>query len=272
LSNALSPPPDREAAVKGFLYAALALFCLTQAGCSAARTQEASLSSAPLPYGEAAAEAESSLDDYDDEEYGKSVRDPFERWNRFWFRFNNALLLKALKPAHGAYARVVPAPIRAGLAHFRHHLAAPVRFANSLLQGKLTQAGVEFGRFFINTVTSLGFADVAALNRPLFPYHPESATFGHTLGVWRLPEGPYLVWPLLGPSTLRETAGLAGDWLMAPQSRFLPWQATMGVSAGLAFNVLEQTYVPYEMLMDIALEPYSAMRYAYLSRLRGWSR
>ena len=174
-----------------------------------------------------------------------------------------------VKPVHGVYVRAVPAPIRAGLAHFRNNLAAPVRFANSLLQGKFTQAGVEFGRFFINTVTSLGFADAAALSRPLFPYHPESATFGHTLAVWRLPEGPYLVWPLLGPSTLRETAGLAGDWLMAPHAHFLPRKVTMGVSSGLAFNGADQVYVPYELFMGIALEPYSAMRYAYLTRLRG---
>ncbi len=212
------------------------------------------------------ADAVFSLDDYDDEPM--AVSDPLEPWNRMWFHVNEFLLLDVLKPVHVAYTNTVPAPLRSGLSNFRHNLLSPVRFLNSLLQGKFGQAGVEFGRFFINTVTSLGFVDVAARDKPLFPYHPETANFEHTLAVWGLPEGFYLVWPFLGPSTLRGTAGMAGDAFMTPQSYALPLAVSAGSTLGLTFNELDTLYTPYEQMKRISIEPYVALRNAYLTLIR----
>lgn len=208
-----------------------------------------------------------SLDDYDDPEQPEFA-DPLEPWNRFWFRFNDVMLIHVFKPLHTGYARAVPASLRGGLSHFAHNLASPVRFFNSLLQGKFTQAGVEFGRFFINTVTSFGFADVASQNKPLYPYHPETENLGHTLGVWGLPQGPYIVWPFFGPTTIRGTFGRVGDAFMTPQNYAVPLVASLSVSTGLTFNGLDSVYGPYEQVTKASLEPYVAIRNAYLTLLQ----
>lgn len=209
-----------------------------------------------------------SLDDYDDDASSVAVFDPLEPWNRFWFRFNDVLLLKVVKPVHTGYAKVVPGPIRSGISNFAHNLGAPVRFLNSLLQGKFTQAGVEFGRFCINTMTSFGLADVASQSKPLYPYHPETENFGHTLAVWGVPEGPYLVWPFFGPSTARGTVGMVGDVFAAPQNYALNWQASLAASSGFTFNDMDKVYKPYEQVVGASLEPYIAVRNGYLTLLR----
>ncbi len=178
------------------------------------------------------------------------------------------LLLKVVKPVHTGYAKVVPGPIRSGISNFAHNLGAPVRFLNSLLQGKFTQAGVEFGRFCINTMTSFGLADVASQSKPLYPYHPETENFGHTLAVWGVPEGPYLVWPFFGPSTARGTVGMVGDVFAAPQNYALNWQASLAASSGFTFNDMDKVYKPYEQVVGASLEPYIAVRNGYLTLLR----
>lgn len=209
-----------------------------------------------------------SLDDYDDDSPAVDVSDPFESWNRFWFDFNDALLLKVIKPIHEGYSKVVPGSMRSGISNFANNLGAPVRFLNSLLQGKFTQAGVEFGRFCINTMTSLGLADVASQSKPLYPYHPETENLGHTLAVWGMGEGPYLVWPFFGPSTARGTLGMIGDAFAAPHNYFVTWQANLATSVGFRFNDMDKTYTPYEQVIAASLEPYIAVRNGYLLLLR----
>lgn len=209
-----------------------------------------------------------SLDDYDDDSSSVQVSDPLEPWNRFWFRFNDVLLLNVLKPVHTGYAKVVPAPVRGGISNFAHNLVSPIRFLNSLLQGKFTQAGVEFGRFCINTMTSLGLADVASQSKPLYPYHPETENFGHTLAVWGVPEGPFLIWPFFGPTTARGTVGLIGDGFAAPQNYIISWRFTATSAVGFTFNDLDKVYKPYEQVSKASLEPYIAIRNGYLTMLR----
>ncbi|MCH5276266.1 MAG: VacJ family lipoprotein [Desulfovibrionaceae bacterium] len=209
-----------------------------------------------------------SLDDYDDDSPAVAVSDPFESWNRFWFDFNDVLLLKVIKPVHEGYSKVLPASMRSGISNFAHNLGAPVRFFNSVLQGKFTQAGVEFGRFCINTMTSLGLADVASQSKPLYPYHPETENFGHTLAVWGMGEGPYLVWPFVGPSTARESVGMVGDLFAAPHNYFLNWQTNLASSVGFRFNDMDKLYKPYEQVVSASLEPYIAVRNGYLLLLR----
>jgi len=199
----------------------------------------------------------------DDTQYS----DPLEPWNRFWFGFNDFMLLKVIKPVHKGYTKVVPAKLRSGISNFADNLASPIRFVNSLLQGKFGQAGVEFGRFFINTITSLGLADVASREKPRFTYEPETANFGYTLGVWGFPQGPYIIWPVFGPSTIRNSVGRVGDGFMTPQNYALPLAASLGTSTGLAFNEMDGVYQPYEQLTDAAIEPYVAVRNAYLNLL-----
>ncbi len=208
-----------------------------------------------------------NLDDYDDDSQ-TIAWDPIEPWNRFWYGFNDIVLIKVLKPVHQGYAKVVPEPVRSGLGNFAYNLAFPVRFINFLLQGKPTQAGVEFDRFIINSITSLGFADVASQSKPRFEYQPELAYLGHTLASWGIPEGPYLVLPFFGPSTLRNGIGLAGDAFATPLAYVQPQWPVWAGKAGFGFNELDKMYKPYESLTGMSLEPYISLRSGYLSLVR----
>lgn len=214
-----------------------------------------------------APQAAFSLDDYDDEP-ALEAYDPFESWNRFWFSFNDFMLLRVVKPVHQGYSFFVPEKVRSGINNFTHNLASPVRLINSLLQGEVGQAGVEFSRFFINTITSFGFADVAALNKPRFTYHPETANFGYTLGVWGLPEGAYVVWPFFGPNTARGSLGMMGDAFMRPESYALTFGQSLMARGGLMFNNSNALYMPYEKATQAALDPYVFIRNTYLTFLR----
>jgi phospholipid-binding lipoprotein MlaA len=209
------------------------------------------------------------LDNYDNDTADAALADdPLEGWNRFWFRVNDWFIQYMLKPIHKAYMFVVPDPIRSGIHTFAYNLAFPVRMTNSLLQGEFAQAGVEFDRSLVNFMVSLGFADVASQSKPLYPYHPETETFDHTLAVWGLPDGPYLMLPLLGPSTPRAALGLAGDSALKPQNYMLDWPITWGSSAYFAFNSVDELYKPYDQITESALEPYIALRNGYLNLRR----
>jgi phospholipid-binding lipoprotein MlaA len=140
-------------------------------------------------------------------------RDPLEGFNRAMYRFNEKLDDYVLKPAAEGYRAVLPSPVRTGVANFFSNLHDPVIIVSDLLQGKLVQALSDTGRFMANTIIGIyGLFDPAT---PLgLPKHNED--FGQTLGVWGVGEGPYIVWPFLGPSTLRDSGGSIFDWQIYP--------------------------------------------------------
>lgn len=207
------------------------------------------------------------LDDYDDysAEDLAAQDDPLEGWNRFWFHVNDWFLEYIVKPLHKGYAFIVPEPIRNGVSNFAHNVAFPVRMLNSLLQGEFAQAGVEFDRSVVNFMVSLGFADVASQSKPLYPYYPETENFDYTLGVWGVPDGPYFIIPFLGPSTVRGAVGETGDAFMKPQYYALDWEISTASSVYFAFNGADALYKPYDQITESALEPYVALRNAYLN-------
>ena len=213
-------------------------------------------------------EEDNSLDDYDDysEEDVAVTNDPLEGWNRFWFHTNDWFIQNILKPAHRGYAFVVPEPIRSRIEIFAYNLAFPVRMLNFILQGEFAQAGVEFDRSLVNFMVSLGFADVASQSKPLYDYYPETANFDYTLGSWGVPDGPYFMIPFLGPSTIRGAVGRGSDYAMKPQDYFIGWPITLSSSAFFVFNSSDTLYKPYDQVTQSALEPYVALRNAYMNR------
>ena len=124
---------------------------------------------------------------------------------------------------------------------------------------------MEFDRSLVNFMVSFGFADVASQSKPLYPYHPETANFDCTLGVWGVPDGPYFIIPFLGPSTVRGAFGEAGDAFMKPQYYVLDWEVNTASSLFLSFNDVDKLYKPYDQITESALEPYVALRNAYLN-------
>ena len=143
---------------------------------------------------------------------GSVDKDPYEKANRAVLKFNLALDRKVLAPVARTYSRVLPNPIRNGINNFFSNLWEPMTIVNDLLQGKFKMAAISTTRFLVNsTFGFFGLNEVASyLNLP-----PHREDFGQTLAVWGVPSGPYLVLPLLGPSGLRDTAGLIPQYLYA---------------------------------------------------------
>ncbi len=144
--------------------------------------------------------------------------DPWEKFNRSIYRFNDTLDRYAFRPVAKGYQKVTPQPVRTGITNFFINLRSPIVVLNDLLQGKVKQAGKDTARFVVNsTVGIAGFWDVAV--RMNLPANDED--FGQTLGVWGVKSGPYLVLPFMGPSSVRDTAGFGVDALSNPRRYLL---------------------------------------------------
>lgn len=135
--------------------------------------------------------------------------DPMESWNRGVYKFNDTLDQAVVKPVAKTYQNVVPEFARRGVGNFFNNLADGWTFVNDMLQLKGEDAGTSLTRFWVNTFMGLGgFIDFASELQ--IPRHTED--FGQTLGHWGVGPGPYVMLPVLGPSTLRDTSALPADW------------------------------------------------------------
>lgn len=191
--------------------------------------------------------------------------DPLEPWNRGAYKFNDAVDHAVLKPVATAYVDTMPEMIRKGVGNFFANLGDAWTTVNSVLQLKGQAAGESFTRFWVNTFMGLGgVLDVASEMQ--IPRHNED--FGQTLGYWGVGSGPYLVLPLLGPSTLRDTAALPVDWQgnLVSQVNDVPVRNTLTATrvVNTRANLLKQ-----EGLMEgAALDKYTLMRDVYLQYRR----
>lgn len=201
-------------------------------------------------------------DDLEEEESAPQIRDPLERFNRGVFVFNDFFYFKALKPVARGYRFITPEPVRIGVKNFFYNLGFPVRFVNDILQIKFQRAGQDTCRFILNSTAGiLGFFNPARrcpwLNQP-----PEDT--GQTLGTWSIGNGFYIVWPLLGPSTLRDSVGLVGDYFLQPVSYVRPFYISLGTRSYEAVNDTSLSIGEYESLKESALDPYTALKDAYM--------
>jgi phospholipid-binding lipoprotein MlaA len=193
----------------------------------------------------------------------ETIADPIEPVNRAFFHFNDKLYFWVLKPIATGYKTITPEDGRVGVRNFFSNFTTPVRLVNCLLQARFKGAGNETLRFLINTTYGfVGFLDTA---KKEFKIEKQEADFGQTLGVWGMGPAFYINWPILGPSTLRETVGYVGDTFLDVRtylpSRFL----IVNVSAWALDKVNETslTLGEYESLKKAALDPYIAVREAY---------
>jgi phospholipid-binding lipoprotein MlaA len=149
--------------------------------------------------------------------------DPLEPINRLIFGLNEGVDFLILRPVNTVYRTLLPQPVRKSVANVVYNLANPVIFANDILQGEGKRAGHTASRFIINTTVGVGgLVDVAA--KQGIPRHSED--FGQTLAVWGIGSGPYIVLPLIGPSTLRDTAAMAVDGTIDPMTWALMHEKT----------------------------------------------
>ena len=197
----------------------------------------------------------------EDEAAGK-VSDPLYWWNKGMFHVNDKLYFWVLKPVASGYKTVTPEPVRNGIRNFFGNLFTPVRFVNCILQGKTERAGVELGRFMVNTVVGVGGFGNPADREPSLKRVPEE-DFGQTLAVYGVGNGFYIVWPVLGPSSLRDTAGKAGDSYLSPLS-YVDSGVSVGLKAVDTVNGVSFRIGDYEALKNAAVDPYEAFRDAYI--------
>lgn len=192
------------------------------------------------------------------------VNDPIEPVNRAIFEFNMLADEWVLEPVARGYRYVAPQPVRRSVANFLANLRSPVIFANDLLQGERDRAGVTLGRFMINTTLGVfGLFDPATA----FGYAPHQEDLGQTFGVWGAPAGPYLMLPLLGPSTVRDATGRVGDWFIHPFSHCcLDVDDRLGLFGTGAVSDREASIELFDDLRANSLDLYATIRSAYVQR------
>ena len=209
-----------------------------------------------------ALDADFDLMDEQFEQQADGIADPLEGWNRAMFVINDRLYFWVAKPVLTGYRKVVPKPARTGIRNAFNNLGMPVRAVNCLLQGKFRGADIEVRRFLVNTTVGiLGVRDVARTKYSLLPVKED---LGQTLGVFGLGDGCYLVWPLLGPSSLRDSTGMAGDTFLNPLWYVDPCWVAPAATGAKAGNEGSFRLGEYERFKAEALDPYVAMREAYV--------
>lgn len=191
--------------------------------------------------------------------------DPWESWNRKVFAFNEGLDENFLKPVATVYAKVVPQFVRRSVDNFFGNAADAWSAVNNLLQGKFQYAMEDTVRFTTNSVFGFaGLLDVATE----FGLDHRYEDFGQTLGTWGFGAGAYVVWPLFGPSTVRDSIALPLDRSVSPALIIDNGGAQWGITALQVINTRANLLGASKLLDDIALDKYSFLRDAYLQRRR----
>ena len=196
-----------------------------------------------------------------------AANDPFEHTNRAIFEFNNSFNEYITLPIAWVYVYHVPAPLRHGLNNALANLESPITFTNDLLQGHVGRAGETLLRFTLNSTVGLaGTWDFAA--KEGWPSHVSD--FGQTLAVYGVGSGPFLMLPLIGPSTPRDTLGAGVDLLADPLFYFpADWPlwahavATVGVHTFGPFERHARNIFFRDQLGSQSVDPYGTMRSVY---------
>jgi phospholipid-binding lipoprotein MlaA len=190
-------------------------------------------------------------------------RDPFEKFNRAMFSFNDAVDRTALKPAATAYKEVTPSFVQTGVNNFFGNLSDLWSSMNNFAQLKGQDGLNDFTRFAVNS--TLGLVGVLDIATPA-GLRKHNEDLGQTLGYWGVPSGPYLMLPLLGPSTIRDTVALPGDFWGDPWTHVndIPWR-----NGGIVLRAVDQRASVLDasnLLEDAALDRYEFIRDGYLQR------
>ncbi|KMZ13244.1 Nucleoside ABC transporter, periplasmic nucleoside-binding protein [Candidatus Burkholderia humilis] len=187
--------------------------------------------------------------------------DPFESYNRTMFTVNDTIDQYALKPVAKGYVWAVPEPVRNSVTNFFSNIGDVYIAANNLLQLKIADGVSDIMRVAINAVFGVGglFDVASAANLP-----KHAGNFGMTLGHYGVPPGPYLVLPLLGPSTIRDTSGLVVDYYANPLTYVSPDSVSWSLYGVNLVNTRANLLGATDVLSDAALDKYSFVRNAYL--------
>ncbi len=208
-----------------------------------------------------------SYDDID-EEYSAETKDPFENFNRGMHKFNDVLFENVMRPAAITYSNLADEDMRGIVGDFFSNIRMPVRLVSSVVQGDMEKAGRTLVRFFINSTIGLGgLVDVAKTE---FHIDEVDEDFDQALGAHGVGTGPYLVWPLIGPATLRGTVGRIVDSALNPARIVSP-----GIVAEVVMGAVDKVNETANNLNvkdeidDMAVDSYLSMRDLYLQHRKG---
>ena len=194
---------------------------------------------------------------------GQNPADPFEKFNRNMWAFNDAIDRAVLKPVATAYVDWVPEIVRNRVTNMTDNLFEPSNALNNTLQGKVDDGITSVFRFLINSTFGIvGMFDVA--EKIGMQRHEED--FGQTLGVWGVPSGPYLVLPFMGPSSVRDVTRYAEEFGTSPLT-YAFWDEDWWI--GASFTVVavidgRAQLLQLENIRESTIDEYVAVRDAYL--------
>ena len=190
------------------------------------------------------------------------LTDPLEGYNRFMFDVNEGIYDNVMEPVARGYRAVIAEDFRMAISNIFDNAFAPVKLLSSLLQGDFAKSGRVIARTLINTTVGIGgLLDVAEQEYGIKNVNED---FDQVLGYYGVPTGPYIVLPVLGPSTLRNATGRAVDSLMSPGIAFAP-DIAVGVATSLGENINDASFIldDKEQLEDSAIDEYESVRDFY---------
>jgi phospholipid-binding lipoprotein MlaA len=191
--------------------------------------------------------------------------DPWENFNRKIFAFNEALDVHVLQPVATGYVNVVPQPVRTGVTNFFGNMQDAWSAVNNVLQGKPSNAMQDLMRVGTNTIFGVfGAVDVASD----MGFDHQFEDFGQTLGHWGFGAGAYLVLPVLGPSSVRDTIGLPLDRAASPALLINEGSTQFGITLLQLINTRANLLGATRVIDEISLDKYTFVRDAYLQRRR----
>jgi len=207
------------------------------------------------------------LDEYD----AVSISDPLEPLNRATFWLNDGLYTILFRPVSKGYEFVIPKPVRTGIFNIFENVKFPVRLVNNTLQGNFKRVGQETGKFLVNTTAGVGGFGRPSDHIPALADVPDADT-GQTLAKWGVGHGIYIVLPVLGPSSLRDTVGAAGDYALNPVNWvsiiYGGYAWTIAIPSTNTVRALPSQMGMYDSATKNALDRYLAARTAYIQYRR----
>jgi len=190
-------------------------------------------------------------------------RDPIEGFNRVVYSFNDMLDQAVIKPLAQGYNAVVPTPVNRGVTNFFNNIDDVTSAVNNLLQFKIGRALSDVGRVAVNTTLGIGGLFDVASNMDMPRYDED---FGQTLGTWGVASGPYIVLPLLGPTSGRDGVGMVVDWFTDP-TNYIEDDTVRWTLRGLDLVDTRADLLNASRVVDqAALDPYAFVRDAYLQK------
>lgn len=243
---------------KRLLLLCLALIVILLQGCAGKKA---------APSNQAAAPDQEYEETYDEAEESGAYPDSLEGFNRGVFSFNDGFITYIFSPIDTVYTGFFPPDIRAGFGNFYRNLGYPVRLVNALLQFKFDKMAKETASFVLNT--TFGWAGLFDVTKNMACLRSSPEDFGQTLAFYGLGSGTYVVLPLLGPSSVRDTVGLVADSFLYPLAWVHPDATKYAFVAHDKTNTISANMKTYQDIKAESFDHYTSMKDVYFQYRQG---